>query len=131
MSITSIDRIDRGIFTPVDIITESQYVFIKSGSNRINLIRPEAEQLIQALQQALIELPEEPKYVVVLLQQSDRKDWEYFYLHPSGTILYSDYPSNVCDRGAMTLDEIKAVGKHYEPFAIPVEEFKENHSEEF
>lgn len=131
MSITSIDRIDRGIFTPVDIITESQYVFIKSGSNRINLIRPEVEQLIQALQQALIELPEEPKYVVVLPQQSDRKDWEYFYLHPSGTILYSDYPSNVCDRGAMTLDEVKAVGKHYEPFAIPVEEFKENHSEEF
>lgn len=131
MSITSIDRIDRGIFTPVDIITESQYVFIKSGSNRINLIRPEAEQLIQALQQALIELPEEPKYVVVLPQQSDCKDWEYFYLHPSGTILYSDYPSNVCDKGAMTLDEIKAVGKHYEPFAIPVEEFKENRSEEF
>lgn len=131
MSITSIDRIDRGIFTPVDIITENQYIFIKSGSNRINLIRPEAEQLIQALQQAIKELPKEPKYVVLLPQQSDIKHWEYFYLHPSGKILYSDYPSNVYEGGAMTLDEIKAVGKHYEPFAIPAEEFKENHLGEF
>lgn len=127
----NIANIYRGAYTPVEVEVGSSLINIKTENSLITLNRSEAEQLIQALQQALIELPEEPKYVVVLPQQSHRKDWEYFYLHPSGTILYSDYPSNVCDRGAMTLDEVKAVGKHYEPFAIPVEEFKENHSEEF
>lgn len=131
MNIASIDRIKRGIFTLVEVEVGSSLITIETDDSLITFNRSETEQLIQALQQALIELPEEPKYVVVLPQQSDRKYWEYFYLHPSGTILYSDHPSNVCDRGAMTLDEVKAVGKHYEPFAIPVEEFKENHSEEF
>lgn len=127
----NIASIDRGDYTSVDVNVKGKTVLIDDICNLIEFNKSEVEQLIQALQQALIELPEEPKYVVVLPQQSDRKDWEYFYLHPSGIILYSDYPSNVCDRGAMTLDEVKAVGKHYEPFAIPVEEFKENHSEEF
>ena len=127
----NIASIERGAYTPVEVSVQGKTVMIENTNNLITFNKSGVEQLIQALQQAIKELPEEPKYVVVLPQQSDRKDWEYFYLHPSGTILYSDYPSNVCDRGAMTLDEVKAVGKHYEPFAIPVEEFKENHSEEF
>lgn len=127
----NIASIDRGIYTTVEVGVGSSLMTIETGNNLITFNRSETEQLIQALQQALEELQKEPKYVVVLPQQSDRKDWEYFYLHPSGTILYSDYPSNVCDRGAMTLDEVKAVGKHYEPFVFPIEEFKENHSEEF
>lgn len=127
----NIASIERGIYTSVEVEVGSSLITIETGNSLITFNRSETEQLIQALQQALIELPEEPKYVVVLPQQSDRKNWEYFYLHPSGTILYSNHPSNVCDRGVMTLDEVKAVGKHYEPFAIPVEEFKENHSEEF
>lgn len=130
----NIASIDRGIFTTVDVNVdvENRFIAIESGSNGIKLIRSEAEQLIQALQQALEEIPEEPKYVVVFPQkESDCKGWEYFYLHHSGIILYSDYPSNVYEDGAMTLDEIKAVGKHYEPFAIPVEEFKQNKIGEF
>lgn len=131
MNIASIDRIDRGIFTLVEVGVGSSLITIETDNSIITFNRSETEQLIQALQQALEELPKEPKYVVLLPQQSDSKRWEYFYLHPSGKILYSDYPSNVYEGGAMTLDEIKAVGKHYEPFAIPVEEFKEKHSEEF
>ncbi|WZP34660.1 hypothetical protein [Enterococcus phage vB_Efs6_KEN03] len=128
----NIANIDRGAYTPVEVEVGSSLINIKTGNSLITFNRSETEQLIQALQQALEEIPEEPKYVVVFPQkESDYKDWEYFYLHPSGTILYSDYPSNVCDKGVMTLDEIKAVGKHYEPFAIPAEEFKENHLGEF
>lgn len=127
----NIASIGRGIYTPVEVGVGSSLITIESGSSLITFNRSETEQLIQALQQALIELPEEPKYVVVLPQQSDIKHWEYFYLHPSGKILYSDYPLNVYGGGAMTLDEIKAVGKHYEPFAIPAEEFKQREIGEF
>lgn len=127
----NIASIDRGAHTPVDVSVLGKSVMIEDSVNLIAFNKSGVEQLIQALQQALEELPKEPKYVVLLPQQSDIKHWEYFYLHPSGKILYSDYPSNVYEGGAMTLDEIKAVGKHYEPFAIPAEEFKENHLGEF
>lgn len=127
----NIASIDRGAYTPVEVSVQGKTVMIENTNNLITFNKSGVEQLIQALQQAIKELPEEPKYVVLLPQQSDIKHWEYFYLHRSGKILYSDYPANVYEGGAMTLDEIKAVGKHYEPFAIPVEEFKENHSEEF
>lgn len=127
----NIASIDRGAYTPVEVSVQGKTVMIEITNNLITFNKSGVEQLIQALQQALEELPKEPKYVVLLPQQSDIKHWEYFYLHPSGKILYSDYPSNVYEGGAMTLDEIKAVGKHYEPFAIPAEEFKENHLGEF
>lgn len=127
----NIASIDRGASTPVDVSVLGKSVMIEDFGNLIAFNKSGVEQLIQALQQALEELPKEPKYVVLLPQQSDIKHWEYFYLHPSGKILYSDYPSNVYEGGAMTLDEIKAVGKHYEPFAILAEEFKENHLGEF
>lgn len=127
----NIASIDRGAYTPVDVSVRGKTVMIENTNNLITFNKSGVEQLIQALQQAIEELPEEPKYVVLLPQQSDIKHWEYFYLHPSGKILYSDYPSNVYEGGAMTLDEIKAIGKHYEPFAIPAEEFKENHLGEF
>lgn len=127
----NIASIDRGAYTPVEVSVLGKTVVIENTTNLITFNKSGVEELIQALQQAIKELPEEPKYVVLLPQKSDIKHWEYFYLHPSGKILYSDYPANVYEGGAMTLDEVKAVGKHYEPFAIPVEEFKENHSEEF
>lgn len=127
----NIASIERGIYTSVEVEVGSSLITIETGNSLITFNRSETEQLIQALQQAIKELPEEPKYVVVLPQQSAIKKWEYFYLHRSGKIIYSDFPSTVYENGAMTLDEIKAVGKHYEPFAIPAEEFKENHLEEF
>ncbi|WAK45099.1 hypothetical protein ODGCJCGO_00062 [Enterococcus phage EFKL] len=127
----NIASIDRGIYSTVEVGVGSSLMTIETGNNLITFNRSETEQLIQALQQALEELPEEPKYVVLLPQQSDIKYWEYFYLHHSGKILYSDYAPNIYEGGAMTLDEIKAVGKHYEPFAIPAKEFKENHLGEF
>lgn len=127
----NIASIERGIYTSVEVEVGSSLISIETGNSLITFNRSETEQLIKALQQALEELPKEPKYVVLLPQQSDIKHWEYFYLHPSGKILYSDYPSNVYEGGAMTLDEIKAVGKHYEPFAIPAEEFKQNKIGEF
>ena len=122
----NIASINRGAYMATKVGVGSSLISIETGNSLITFNRSETEQLIQALQQAIKELPEETKYVVVLPQQSDIKHWEYFYLHPSGKILYSDYPLNVYEGGAMTLDEIKAVGKHYEPFAIPVEEFKQN-----
>lgn len=127
----NIASIDRGIFTTVDVDVENRFIAIESGSNGIKLTRSEAEELIKALQQAVKELPEEPMYVVVLPQKSNDKHWEYFYLHHSGRIFYGDSPRDALSGGAMTLDKIKAVGKHYEPFAIPAEEFKENHLGEF
>lgn len=131
----NIASIDRGIFTTVyvGVDVRNRYINIESGQNGIKFIRSEAEQLIQALQQAIEELPEEPKYVVVLPQEESEKLWEFFFLHYTGKISYSDSVSAVCNNGALTLSEIKAISEHYEPFAIPVEEFKEKHnySEEF
>lgn len=127
----NIASIDRGAYTPVEVSVRGKTVMIENTNNLITFNKSGVEQLIQALQQALEEIPEEPKYVVVLPQQSDIKSWEYFYLHHSGKILYSDFPTNVYKGGAMTLNEIKAVGKYYEPFAIPAEEFKQNKIGEF
>lgn len=128
----NIASIDRGAYTPIEVSVRGKTVMIENTNNLITFNKSGVEELIQALQQALEEIPKEPKYVVVFPQkESDCKDWEYFYLNHSGIILYSDYPSNVYEDGAMTLDEIKAVGEHYEPFAIPAEEFKQNKIGEF
>lgn len=129
----NIASIDRGIFTTVDVNVdvENRFIAIESGSNGIKLIRSEAEQLIQALQQALIKLPEEPKYVVVLPQNMTNTFWKYFFLNSGGAISNSNNPENVLDEGSMTLDEIKAISEHYEPFTIPAEEFKQNEIGEF
>lgn len=128
----SIASIDRGIFTTVyvDVDVENRFIAIESGSNGIKLTRSEAEQLIQALRQSLKELPEETKYVVILPQKESEKLWNYIYLHHSGKIEHTDGVNHLCKEGAMTLDEIKAFSKHYEPFAIPVEEFRKSHSED-
>lgn len=66
----NIASIDRGIY---EVEVGSSLVSIETGSNLITLNRSETEQLIQTLQQALEEISEEPKYVVVLPQQSDSK----------------------------------------------------------
>lgn len=129
----NIASIDRGIFTTVDvnIDVENRFIAIESGSNGIKLIRSEAEQLIQALQQAIKELPEEPKYVVILPQNKANTFWEYFFLNSGGAISNSNRPEDVLDEGTMTLNGIKAISEHYEPFAIPAEEFKQNEIGEF
>lgn len=128
MNITSIDR---GIYTTVEVGVGSSLISIETGNSLITFNRSETEQLIKALQQAVKELPEEPMYVVVLPQKSNDKHWEYFYLHHSGRIFYGDSPRDALSGGAMTLDKIKAISEHYEHFAIPVEEFRNSHSEEF
>lgn len=127
----NIASIDRGIYTPVEVEVGSSLISIEAGNSLITFNRSETEELIQALQQSLEEIPEEPKYVVVLPQEESEKLWEFFYLHYTGKISYNDSASAVCNKGALTLDEIKAFNAHYEPFAIPVEEFKNSHSEEF
>lgn len=126
----NIASIDRGAYTPVGVSVRGKTVMIENTNNLITFNKSGVEELIQALQQALEEIPEEPKYVVVLPQQSDCKHWEYFYLHHSGRIFYGDSPRDALSGGAMTLDKIKAVGEHYESFAIPVEEFKERYLED-
>lgn len=125
----NIASIDRGAYTTVEVGVGSSLITIETENSLITFNRSETEQLIQALQKAIKKLPEEPKYVVLLPQKSDSNHWKYFYLHPSGKILYTDYLKNVYECGAMTLDEIKAIGEHYEPFVIPAKEFKENHIE--
>ncbi|QYI86616.1 protein of unknown function DUF1642 [Enterococcus phage SSsP-1] len=125
----NIANIDRGIYTPVEVEVGSSLITIETGNSLITLNRSEAEQLIQALQQAIEELPEEPKYVVLLPQESNDKHWEYFYLHYSGKIFYGDSPRDVLSGGAMSLDKIKAIGEQYVHFVIPVEEFKEKYLE--
>lgn len=128
-----IASIDRGIFTPVyiNVDVDNRFIAIESGSNGIKITRSETEQLIQALQQALIKLPEEPKYVVVLPQNMTNTFWKYFFLNSGGAISNSNNPEDVLDEGSMTLDEIKAISEHYEPFTIPAEEFKQNEIGEF
>lgn len=129
----NIASIDRGIYTSVEVEVEvgSSLITIETGNNLITFNRSETEQLIQALQQALEEIPEEPKYVVVFPQKESEKIWNFFFLNYSGKISYNDSANTVINCGALTLSEIKAISEHYEHFAIPVEEFKENHSEEF
>lgn len=127
----NIASIDRGDYTSVDVNVKGKTVLIEDICNLIAFNKSEVEQLIQALQQALEELPEEPKYVVVLPQKESEKIWNFFFLNYSGKISYNDSANTVINCGALTLSEIKAISEHYEPFAIPVEEFKENHSEEF
>lgn len=127
----NIANIYRGAYTPVEVEVGSSLINIKTENSLITLNRSEAEQLIQALQQALEELPKEPKYVVVFPQEDPEKLWEFFFLQRSGKIDYIDSAKVVLNRGAMTLNEIKAFSEHYEHFAIPVAEFKENNQEEF
>lgn len=127
----NIASIDRGAYTPVDVSVRGKTIMIENTNNLITFNKSGVEQLIQALQQALEEIPEEPKYVVVFPQDESEKLWNYIFLHCSGRIDHTDDVDPVCSRGAMTLDEIKAFNTHYEPFAIPVEEFKNSHSEEF
>lgn len=127
----NIASIDRGDYTSVDVNVKGKTVLIEDICNLIAFNKSEVEQLIQALQQALEELPEEPKYVVVLPQKESEKIWNFFFLNYSGKISYNDSANTVINCGALTLSEIIAISEHYEPFAIPVEEFKENHPEEF
>ena len=129
----NIASIDRGAYTPVDVSVRGKTVMIENTNNLITFNKSGVEELIQALQQSLEEIPEEPKYVVILPQEESEKTWEFFYLHFSGRIGYNDSASVVYNYGALTLSEIKAISEHYEPFAIPVEEFKEKYSyiEEF
>lgn len=126
-----IASIDRGIYVPVEVEVGSSLISIETGSNLITLNRSEAEQLIQALQQALKEIPEEPEYVVILPQKVAERFWKYYYLGDNGVIYGCDKPQEVLEEGTMTMGEIKAISKHYEPFAIPVEEFKQNEIGEF
>ena len=129
----NIASIDRGAYTPVEVSVRGKVVMIENTNNLITFNKSGVEQLIQALQQALEEIPEEPKYVVVFPQEDPEKLWEFFYLMTSGKIDYIDSAKAVLNRGAMTLNEIKAFSEHYVHFAIPVEEFKEKYSymEEF
>lgn len=126
----NIASIDRGAYTPVDVNVLGKAVMIEDVGNLIAFNKSGVEELIQALQQALEEIPEEPKYVVLLPQKESEKIWNFFFLNYSGKISYNDSANTVINCGALTLSEIKAISEHYAPFAIPVEEFKENHSEE-
>ncbi|QEM41718.1 hypothetical protein [Enterococcus phage vB_EfaS_EF1c55] len=126
-----IASIDRGAYTPVHVSTGNKLVTLESYANIITFSKSEAEELIQVLQQAIKELPEEPKYVVVLPQKSAELFWKYFYLADTGAIYNSNNPHEVLEDGAMTLREIGAFSEHYEPFAIPVEEFKQEEIGEF
>lgn len=129
----NIASIDRGAYTPVDVSVRGKTVMIENTNNLITFNKSGVEQLIQALQQAIEELPEEPKYVVLLPQDESENIWMFFYLHYSGKISYTDSANIVYTNGALTLNEIKAISEHYESFAIPLEEFKEKYSymEEF
>ena len=103
----NIASIDRGVYTTVEVGVGSSLISIETGNSLITFNRSETEQLIQALQQALIKLPEEPKYVVVLPQNMTNTFWKYFFLNSGGAISNSNNPYNVLDEGSMTLDEIK------------------------
>lgn len=127
----NIASIDRGASTPVDVNVLGKFVMVEDFGNLIAFNKSGVEELIQALQQALIKLPEEPKYVVVLPQNMTNTFWKYFFLNSGGAISNSNNPYNVLDEGSMTLDEIKAISEHYEPFTIPAEEFKQNEIGEF
>ena len=127
----NIASIDRGDYTSVDVNVKGKTVLIDDISNLIEFNKSEVEQLIQALQQALQEIPEEPEYVVVLPQNMTNTFWKYFFLNSGGAISNSNRPEDVLDEGSMTLDEIKAISEHYEPFTIPAEEFKQNEIGEF
>lgn len=124
----NIASIDRGIYVPVEVKVGSSLISIETESSLIKLNRSETEQLIEALQQAI---KEEPKYVVILPQKASEVFWEYFYLADNGSICNSNKPYEVLEDGVMTLSEIRAFSEHYEPFAIPVEEFKQEEIGEF
>ncbi|AHL19596.1 hypothetical protein X878_0008 [Enterococcus phage VD13] len=127
----NIASIDRGAYTSVDVSVRGKTVVIENINNLITFNKSGVEQLIQVLQQAIKELPEEPKYVVVLPQKASELFWEYFYLADNGSICNSNKPYEVLEDGVMTLSEIRAFSEHYEPFAIPVEEFKQEEIGEF
>ncbi|QVW28488.1 hypothetical protein [Enterococcus phage EFC-1] len=127
----NIASIDRGAYTPVEVGVGSSLISIETGSSLITLNRSEAEQLIQALQQALKEILEESEYVVILPQNMANTFWEYFFLNRGGAISNSNRPEDVLDEGSMTLNEIKAISENYEPFTILAEEFKQNEIGEF
>lgn len=127
----NIASIDRGAYTSVEVSVRGKTVMIENTNNLITFNKSGVEQLIQALQQALEEIPEEPKYVVVMPQNMTNTFWKYFFLNSGGAISNSNRPEDVLDEGSMTLDEIKAISEHYEPFATHAEEFKQNEIGEF
>ena len=127
----NIASIDRGAYTPVEVSVRGKTVMIENTNNLITFNKSGVEQLIQALQQALEEIPEEPKYVVVFPQNMTNTFWKYFFLNSGGAISNSNRPEDVLDEGSMTLDEIKAISEHYKPFTILAEEFKQNEIGEF
>lgn len=127
----NIASIDRGVYTTVEVGVGSSLISIETGNSLITFNHSEAEELIKALQQAIRELPEEPKYVVVLPQNMTNTFWKYFFLNSGGAISNSNRPEDVLDEGSMTLDEIKAISEHYEPFTILAEDFKQNEIGEF
>lgn len=127
----NIASIDRGAYTPVEVSVRGKTAMIEDTNNLITFNKSGVEELIQALQQALEEIPEEPKYVTVLPQNMTNTFWKYFFLNSGGAISNSNRPEDVLDEGSMTLDEIKAISEHYEPFTILAEEFKQNEIGEF
>lgn len=127
----NIASIDRGAYTPVEVSVRGKTVMIENTNNLITFNKSGVEEIIQVLQQALIKLPEEPEYVVVLPQNMTNTFWKYFFLNRGGAISNSNFHEDVLNEGSMTLDEIKAISEHYEPFAIPAEEFKQNEIGEF
>lgn len=127
----NIASIDRGAYTPLEVSVRGKTVVVEDVFNLIAFNRSEAEELIKALHQAIRDLPEEPKYVVVLPQNMTNTFWKYFFLNSGGAISNSNRPEDVLDEGSMTLNEIKVISEHYEPFTILAEEFKQNEIGEF
>lgn len=97
----NIASIDRGAYTPVDVSVRGKTVMVENTNNLITFNKSGVEELIQALQQALEEIPEEPKYIVILPQNTTNTFWKYFFLNMGGAISNSNRPEDVLDEGSI------------------------------
>ncbi|QBZ69402.1 hypothetical protein [Enterococcus phage vB_EfaS_Ef7.1] len=128
----NIASIDRGAYTPVEVSVRDKTVMIENTNNLITFNKSGVEQLIQALQQALKEIPEEPKYVVLLpFKKAALTDWKYFYINTSGGIDFTDTAADVWGDGCLTSEQLESLDENIRTFAISAEEFKQNEIGEF
>lgn len=121
-------------FTKPDIkltFTKGNEVYLATNYAGMTFTPEEARNLAEALQSMADEA--EKKYVLVLPSgRGHGKTYGYTFLTTlTASVAVSSSPYEVIEQGSMTLEEVKRISPHYEPFAIPVEEFKRNEIGEF
>ncbi|UOX39205.1 hypothetical protein [Enterococcus phage 47] len=111
--------------------TRENDIYLATNYAGMTFTAEEARSLAEALHIAADEA--EKKYVIVLPSgRGNGIPHGFTYLTTlTASIAVTQSPTEVIERGSMTLPEVERISPHYAPLAIPVEEFKQNEIGEF